>query len=38
MVEAMNGKVWCESEFGQGATFIIEFPSSLEATTTTMQI
>jgi signal transduction histidine kinase len=37
-VEAMNGKVWCESEFGQGATFIIEFPSSLEATTTTMQI
>lgn len=24
-VEAMNGKVWCESEFGKGTTFIIEF-------------
>lgn len=27
MVEAMNGRVWCESEFGKGATFIAEFPS-----------
>lgn len=25
MVEAMNGKVWCESEQGNGATFIVEF-------------
>ncbi len=25
MVEAMNGKVWCESELGNGATFIVEF-------------
>jgi signal transduction histidine kinase len=24
-VEAMHGKVWCESKFGQGATFIVEF-------------
>jgi signal transduction histidine kinase len=24
-VEAMNGKVWCESESGQGAKFIVEF-------------
>jgi signal transduction histidine kinase len=24
-VEAMNGKVWCESEYGQGAKFIVEF-------------
>jgi signal transduction histidine kinase/ligand-binding sensor domain-containing protein len=27
MVEALNGKVWCESEEGQGATFIVELPS-----------
>jgi signal transduction histidine kinase len=26
MVEAMNGKVWCESELGKGATFIVELP------------
>ena len=28
MVEAMNGKVWCESELGSGATFVVEFPSA----------
>ena len=27
MVEAMNGKVWCESELGKGATFIVELPT-----------
>jgi signal transduction histidine kinase len=26
MVDAMNGKVWCESEPGQGARFIVELP------------
>lgn len=26
MVEAMNGKVWCESELGNGATFMVAFP------------
>jgi two-component system, sensor histidine kinase and response regulator len=26
LVEAMKGKVWCETELGRGATFIIEFP------------
>ena len=26
MVEAMNGRVWCESEPGKGATFIVEMP------------
>lgn len=26
MVEAMNGRVWCESEPGRGATFLVEMP------------
>ncbi|MDN5216497.1 tetratricopeptide repeat-containing sensor histidine kinase [Fulvivirgaceae bacterium BMA12] len=26
-VEAMGGKVWCESEAGKGANFIVEFPT-----------
>jgi len=26
IVEAMNGKVWCESELGKGATFTAAFP------------
>lgn len=28
LVEAMKGKVWCESQLGQGSTFIVEFPTS----------
>jgi two-component system sensor histidine kinase/response regulator len=24
-VEAMKGKVWCESEYGKGSIFIVEF-------------
>ncbi|HEC84791.1 MAG: hybrid sensor histidine kinase/response regulator [Candidatus Parabeggiatoa sp. nov. 2] len=27
LVQAMNGSVWCESELGQGTTFVVEFPS-----------
>jgi two-component system sensor histidine kinase/response regulator len=26
MVEAMNGQVWCESEPGKGALFVVQFP------------
>ncbi len=26
LVHAMQGKVWCESEYGRGAAFIVEFP------------
>lgn len=28
LVEAMNGRVWCESERGRGAMFIAEFPEA----------
>jgi signal transduction histidine kinase len=28
MVQAMNGRVWCESEVGKGATFIVELPAA----------
>jgi signal transduction histidine kinase len=28
MAEAMGGKVWCESEFGKGATFIVRVPTT----------
>ncbi len=31
MVEAMNGRVWCESELGNGAMFIMELPKIAEA-------
>jgi signal transduction histidine kinase len=26
LVEAMNGQVWCESELGRGAAFVVELP------------
>jgi signal transduction histidine kinase len=29
LVEAMRGKVWCETELGKGATFIVEFRTEL---------
>lgn len=27
LVEAMNGRVWCESQPGKGAKFIVELPA-----------
>jgi signal transduction histidine kinase len=27
MVEVMQGRVWCESELGCGATFVVELPA-----------
>lgn len=29
LVTNMHGQVWCESELGKGATFIVEFPTPL---------
>ena len=26
LIDAMNAKIWCESELGKGATFIVELP------------
>lgn len=28
MVEAMHGRVWCESELGKGARFMVQFPTT----------
>jgi signal transduction histidine kinase len=28
LVEAMNGRVWCESELGKGVTFVVELPNA----------
>jgi signal transduction histidine kinase len=28
MVEAMHGKVWCETELGKGAKFVVELPAA----------
>jgi signal transduction histidine kinase len=28
LVEAMNGRVWCESELGKGAKFVVELPAA----------
>ena len=29
LVNAINGKVWCESELGKGTTFLVEFPIAM---------
>jgi signal transduction histidine kinase len=25
-LELLNGRVWCESEYGKGSSFIVELP------------
>ena len=30
LVENLRGRVWCETELGKGANFIVEFPLSNE--------
>ncbi|MDX2470422.1 MAG: sensor histidine kinase [SAR324 cluster bacterium] len=30
IVEKMNGKVWCESELGQGSSFFLQLPMAIE--------
>lgn len=29
LTELMNGRLWCESEYGSGAAFILEFPAAV---------
>ncbi len=29
LVEAMHGEIWCESELGQGAMFVVKLPAAL---------
>ena len=31
LVEALSGRLWCESELGRGAAFIVEFASATDA-------
>jgi signal transduction histidine kinase len=31
LVDSMAGRVWCESEFGRGTTFIVELPAAVSA-------
>jgi two-component system sensor histidine kinase/response regulator len=34
LMESMKGKIWCESELGKGAAFIVEFPLAAVETPT----
>ena len=31
LVDNMNGRIWCESEFGKGAVFFVELEQFIES-------
>ncbi|MEO0598199.1 MAG: ATP-binding protein, partial [Chloroflexota bacterium] len=35
MTEAMNGKIWVRSEVGEGSTFTVELPKTIQPTVKT---
>jgi signal transduction histidine kinase len=38
LVEAMHGTIWCESVYGEGATFFVEFPMLVEERSSSAEI
>jgi signal transduction histidine kinase/ligand-binding sensor domain-containing protein len=36
-VDAMNGAIWCDSVEGKGATFVVQFPASIDSTVSLYQ-
>ncbi len=38
LVETLNGHIWCKSEYGNGATFIVEFPIIASTSENTLDV